>query len=75
MKKPSQRKRLNFCETSRVYPNISNALWEEDTISWATGCNFTTSENYGTTMSFGSWTCFDITNLAKARIIIKIQHR
>jgi len=56
----------NASSKINLYPNISNALWEEDTISWATGCNFTTSENYGTTMSFGGWTCFDITNLAKA---------
>ncbi|MBR6697109.1 MAG: Ig-like domain-containing protein [Lachnospiraceae bacterium] len=56
----------NAASYVNLYPNISNSTWNENTVSWATGCNFTTSVNYGTTMSFGTWTSFDITHLVRA---------
>ncbi len=56
----------NASSYMNLYPNTSNPLWDEYTITWATGCNFTTDEKCGATMSSGNWTCFDITDLAKA---------
>ncbi|MBE5964984.1 MAG: hypothetical protein E7252_08700, partial [Lachnospira sp.] len=56
----------NAASYVNLYPNISNSTWNENTVSWATGCNFTTNVNYGTTMSFGTWTSFDITHLVRA---------
>ena len=49
-----------------LYPLTSNTTWTESGVTWNNVGSYTTSVNYGNTMTGGQWTAFDITALVKA---------
>lgn len=53
-------------QTVNLHPLTGNTTWTESTVTWNNIGSFTTSVNYGASMSGGQWTAFDITGLVKA---------
>lgn len=49
-----------------LYPLTSNTTWTESTVTWNNVGSYSTSVNYGASMTNGQWTSFNITNLVKA---------